>query len=67
MEEKKLNAAKTVIDFMGVIGFLAQLNILLSRAIVRAMCQHQLRRISTSEVTEIDVSPSWTLVSIIEP
>ena len=41
MEGKKLNAAKMVIDFMGLIGFLAQLNILLSRAIVRAMCKVQ--------------------------
>ena len=55
MEGKQLSAGKTVIYFMGVVGFFFETNILLSRAIVRAVCQYQLRRISASKVTEIDV------------
>ena len=40
MEGKQLSAGKTVIYFMGVVGFFFETNILLSRAIVRAVCQY---------------------------
>jgi len=40
MEGKQLSAGRTVIDFMGVVGIFCFYNILLSRAIVRAVCQH---------------------------
>ena len=40
MEGKQLSAGRTVIDFMGTIGFYFKTNILLSRAIVRAVCQY---------------------------